>query len=99
MVAIRKACTRVGSSRLLDATMYVTLEPCAMCAGALVLAKVQRVVFAAADPKTGMCGSLGCLVQDPRLNHRTLLTMGVLEDAAGELLRRFFRVRRRSAAP
>jgi tRNA(adenine34) deaminase len=99
MVAIRKACTRVGSSRLLDATMYVTLEPCAMCAGALVLAKVQRVVFAAADPKTGMCGSLGCLVQDPRLNHRTLLTKGVLEDAAGELLRRFFRVRRRGAAP
>lgn len=94
IVAIRKAAARLGSSRLLEATMYVTLEPCAMCAGALVLAKVRRLVYAAPDPKTGMCGSLGCIVQDARLNHRLLVTAGVLEDAAGELLRRFFRARR-----
>jgi tRNA(adenine34) deaminase len=74
--------------------MYVTLEPCAMCAGALVLAKVQRLVFGAADPKTGMCGSLGCIVQDPRLNHRLEVTSGVLAEPAGELLRAFFRARR-----
>ena len=94
IVAIRKAVARLGTSRLLDATIYVTLEPCAMCAGALVLAKVRRLVFAAADPKTGMCGSLGCIVQDARLNHRLLITAGVLENAAGDLLRRFFRARR-----
>jgi tRNA(adenine34) deaminase len=94
IVALRKAAARLGSSRLLGATMYVTLEPCAMCAGALVLAKVKRLVFAAADPKTGMCGSLGNLVQDHRLNHRLQLTSGVLERPAGELLRAFFRSRR-----
>jgi len=94
IVAIRKATRRARSSRLLDATMYVTLEPCAMCAGALVLAKLRRLVFAAPDPKTGMCGSLGCIVQDPRLNHRLQLTVGVLEPAAAELLRGFFRLRR-----
>lgn len=94
MVALRRAAQRLGSSRLLDTTMYVTLEPCAMCAGALVLAKVRRLVFAAADPKTGMCGSLGCVVQDPRLNHRLELTGGVLAEPAGMLLRGFFRARR-----
>jgi tRNA(adenine34) deaminase len=94
MVVLRRAAARLGTSRLLDATMYVTLEPCAMCAGALVLAKVRRLVFAAADPKTGMCGSLGCLVQDSRLNHRLELTTGLLAEPAGELLRRFFRARR-----
>ncbi|MEX0907029.1 MAG: tRNA adenosine(34) deaminase TadA [Gemmatimonadota bacterium] len=94
MAALRKATVRLGTTRLLDATMYVTLEPCAMCAGALVLSKLQRLVFAAADPKTGMCGSLGCIVQDPRLNHRVALTAGVLDVPAGDLLRRFFRARR-----
>jgi tRNA(adenine34) deaminase len=94
IIAIRKAAARTGSSRLLDATLYVTLEPCAMCAGAIVLAKVRRLVYAAADPKTGMCGSLGNLVQDPRLNHRLAVTVGVLAEPAGELLRGFFRVRR-----
>jgi tRNA(adenine34) deaminase len=74
--------------------MYVTLEPCAMCAGALVLAKVNRLVYAATDPKTGMCGSLGNIVQDARLNHRVRLTAGVLDAAAAELLRSFFRARR-----
>jgi tRNA(adenine34) deaminase len=94
MVALRKAARRLGTSRLNGATMYVTLEPCAMCAGALVLARLERLVFAADDPKTGMCGSLGCVVQDPRLNHRMALTRGVLAEPAGELLRRFFRARR-----
>ena len=94
MVALRRAAARVGSARLLDAEMYVTLEPCAMCAGALVLAKIRRLIYAAADPKTGMCGSLGCIVQDPRLNHRMQVTAGVLAEPAGDLLRAFFRARR-----
>lgn len=94
MVVLRKAAVRLGTSRLLDATLYVTLEPCSMCAGAMVLAKVRRLVFAADDPKTGMCGSLGCIVQDPRLNHRLELTSGVLAREAGDLLRAFFRARR-----
>jgi tRNA(adenine34) deaminase len=94
LIALRAATARLGQARLLDATLYVTLEPCAMCAGALVLAKVRRLVYAAADPKTGMCGSLGCIVQDARLNHRLRLTAGVLEVPAARLLRDFFRVRR-----
>lgn len=94
LVALRRAAARVGSARLLDAELYVTLEPCAMCAGALVLGKIRRLIYAAADPKTGMCGSLGCIVQDPRLNHRLALTTGVLAGPAGELLRAFFRARR-----
>jgi tRNA(adenine34) deaminase len=94
MVVLRRAAARLGTSRLLDTTLYVTLEPCAMCAGAIVLAKVRRVVFAADDPKTGMCGSLGCIVQDRRLNHRVELTRGVLAPEAAELLRGFFRARR-----
>jgi len=65
-----------------------------MCAGALVLARVRRLVFATPDPKTGMCGSLGCIVQDPRLNHRIRMTTGVLAEEAAELLRGFFRSRR-----
>jgi len=94
MVALRRAARRLGTGRLLDTTMYVTLEPCAMCAGAIVLAKVRRLVFAAADPKTGMCGSLANIVQDRRLNQRVQLDSGVLADPASELLREFFRVRR-----
>ena len=94
LVALRKAARRLGTARLLDTTMYVTLEPCAMCAGAAVLAKVKRLVFAAADPKTGMCGSLACVVQDRRLNHRVELSAGVLAEPAGDLLRGFFRARR-----
>jgi tRNA(adenine34) deaminase len=94
LVALRRAAERTGDWRLLDATLYVTLEPCAMCAGAIVLARVARLVYGAADPKAGMCGSLGCIVQDPRLNHAVELTGGVLADEAGELLRRFFKARR-----
>ncbi|MGH7501591.1 MAG: tRNA adenosine(34) deaminase TadA [Longimicrobiales bacterium] len=94
MVALRTAAERMGVSRLLDTTLYVTLEPCAMCAGSLVLAKVARLVYGASDPKTGMCGSLGCIAQDRRLNHRARITRGVLASQAGDLLRDFFTARR-----
>jgi tRNA(adenine34) deaminase len=96
MVAIRRAAQATGHWRLLDCTLHVTLEPCAMCAGAIVLSRIPRLVYAAFDPKAGMCGSLQNLVQDPRLNHRVELTIGVLSERAGELLREFFRARRAS---
>ena len=95
IVALRRAAAVIGDWRLTDATLYVTLEPCAMCAGAMVLARVRRVVYGAADPKAGMCGSLGNIVQDPRLNHRAELTAGVLEEPSADILREFFRARRR----
>jgi tRNA(adenine34) deaminase len=97
MVAIRRAAQATGHWRLLDCTLYVTLEPCAMCAGAIVLARVPRLVYGAADPKAGMCGSLENLVQDARLNHRVALTAGVLAGECGDLLRAFFRARRGAA--
>ena len=93
-VVIRRAAEKLGGWRLLDATLYVTLEPCAMCAGAIVLARIQRLVFGALDPKAGMCVSLGNIVQDQRLNHRVELTGEVLAQPAGDLLRDFFRARR-----
>lgn len=95
MVAIRRAAEAIGHWRLLDCTLYVTLEPCAMCSGAIVLARIPRLVYAAADPKAGMSGSLDNLVQHPRLNHRVQLTTGVLEQEAGDMLRAFFRARRK----
>ncbi|HEV7590383.1 MAG TPA: tRNA adenosine(34) deaminase TadA [Longimicrobium sp.] len=95
MVAIRRAAEVIGHWRLLGCTLYVTLEPCAMCSGAIVLARIPRLVFAAADPKAGMSGSLENLVQHPRLNHRVELAAGVLADEAGDVLRAFFRARRR----
>ena len=98
MVAIRRAAQATGHWRLLECTLYVTLEPCAMCSGAIVLARIPRLVYAAADPKAGMSGSLENLVQYPRLNHRVELVPGVLADEAGDVLRAFFRARRRSAA-
>lgn len=94
IVALRRACQRVGSWRLSDATMYVTLEPCAMCAGALVLARVKRLVFGCRDPKAGAVGSLYNLARDPRLNHRLVVTEGVEAEAAAALLVDFFRARR-----
>ena len=94
VVTIRRACVRLGDWRLTDSTLYVTLEPCAQCAGSIVLARIPRLVFAASDPKAGMVGSLGNIVQDPRLNHRAEVTGGVMADRAGELLRRFFQARR-----
>lgn len=99
LVALRLAARAVGSVRLPETEMYVTLEPCAMCAGALVLARIERLIYAAADPKSGMCGSLACIVQDSRLNHRMQVTAGVLAEPAGDLLRDFFRERRDRATP
>jgi tRNA(adenine34) deaminase len=98
MVAIRRAAQVLGEWRLLDCTLYVTLEPCAMCSGAIVLARIPRLVFAAHDPKAGMSGSLANLVQHPLLNHRVQLTTGVLAHESGEVLRAFFRARRRGKA-
>ncbi len=95
VVALRRAAERFGDHRLLDTTLYVTLEPCAMCAGAIVLARVPRVVFGATDPKAGMVESLGTLLTDPRLNHRAEVTGGVLADESADLLRSFFRSRRK----
>lgn len=94
ILALRAAARHLGHWWLNGATLYVTLEPCAMCAGAIVLARLQRLVYAAPDPKAGMAGSLACLPQDPRLNHRVEITAGVLGDDAGALLRDFFRARR-----
>ena len=95
IVALRAAGNALGNHRLTGATLYVTLEPCAQCCGALVLARVSRVVYGAADPKAGMGGSLGNILQDSRLNHRVSLTTGVLGEEAGRLLRDFFRARRK----
>ena len=95
MLALREASTISDSWRLDGCTLYVTLEPCAMCAGAIVLSRIDRVVFGARDPKAGFGGSLGNLLQDERLNHRVDVTVGLLEDECGELLRAFFRDRRK----
>jgi tRNA(adenine34) deaminase len=95
LLAIREAASRLEGWRLEGCTMYVTLEPCAMCAGALVNSRVERLVYGAADPKAGYCGTLGNLVQDPRLNHRLEVTAGVLESESAALLRGFFASLRR----
>jgi tRNA(adenine34) deaminase len=94
ILALREAARVAGSWHLEGCTLYVTLEPCAMCAGALVLSRLDRVAFGAADPKAGFAGSLGNLLQDDRLNHRTELTPGILAEDCGDLLRAFFRERR-----
>ena len=91
LFAIREAAQAVGDWRLEGTTMVVTLEPCAMCAGALVNARVERLIFGAYDPKAGFCGSLGNLVQDPRLNHRMEVIGGFEEERARRLLQEFFR--------
>ncbi len=94
VVVIREAAQKLGDWRLTECTLYVTLEPCAMCAGALVLSRVKRLVFGASDPKAGMVESLGNLVQDERLNHRIDVTGGVLAGESSDLLKDFFRARR-----
>ena len=94
ILALRAAADAIGSWRLEGCTLTVTLEPCAMCAGAAVLARLDRVVFGAADPKAGFVGSLGDLVRDERLNHQAAVSGGVLAEECGELLRTFFRERR-----
>ncbi|HEV2982249.1 MAG TPA: tRNA adenosine(34) deaminase TadA [Solirubrobacteraceae bacterium] len=94
IIALREAARVVGSWRVLDAAVYVTLEPCAMCAGAMVLARVARVVFGARDPKAGACGSVLNVLAEPRLNHRPASAGGLLADQCGELLSSFFASRR-----
>jgi tRNA(adenine34) deaminase len=94
LLAIRAAAAALGSWRLTGCTLYVTLEPCAMCAGAIVLARCDRVVFGAHDDKAGMAGSVGDVLRHPRLNHRPQVLGGVRAEEAGALLREFFRERR-----
>ncbi len=94
LLAIHRALERVGEDRLTDATLYVTLEPCAQCAGAIVLAKIGRVVFGAYDGRAGMAGSVFDLLRHPKLNHGVEVVGGLMGEECGELLRRFFQVRR-----
>ena len=91
IIAIRVAATALGMWRLTDTTLYVTVEPCAMCIGAIILARVSRVVFGAWDPKAGACGSLFDLPAEPRLNHRVAVTGGVLEQESQSLIQKFFK--------
>ncbi len=97
MVALRAAAESVGSYRLLDTTLYVTLEPCAMCAGAMVHARVKRLVFAARDPKAGAAGSVFNIVSNPALNHSIDCEEGLLADECAALLKDFFKSRRQRA--
>ena len=95
IVAMRQAGNRIGNHRLIGCTLYVTLEPCAMCAMAMVHARVARVVYAATDPKTGACGSVFDLLADPRHNHRVEVQGGLLAEEAGARLTDYFRAKRR----
>jgi tRNA(adenine34) deaminase len=94
LLAVQRALEATGQDRLVGATLYVTLEPCAQCAGTIVLAKVGRVVYGALDPKAGMAGSVGELLRHPGLNHRPEVIGGVLAEECGALLRRFFDAKR-----
>ena len=94
LLAIQAALRVAGTDRLEDSTLYVTLEPCAQCAGAIVLAKVGRLVFGAYDEKAGMCGSVGDLVRHQKLNHRLEVQGGVMEEPCGDLLSEFFQAKR-----
>jgi tRNA(adenine34) deaminase len=94
LIAIRLAAAKLNSWRLLDTTLYATVEPCPMCAGAIVLARVKRLVFGATDPKAGAAGTLMNLLDDARLNHQVEITGGVLDEESRELLRTFFLQRR-----
>ncbi|HXV11667.1 MAG TPA: tRNA adenosine(34) deaminase TadA [Burkholderiales bacterium] len=98
MVALRDAAARLGNYRLTGCELFVTLEPCVMCAGAIMHARIDRLVFGAPDPKTGACGSVVNLFSEARLNHHTRVTGNVLRDASLELLRAFFGARRGKAA-
>ena len=99
ILALREAAAVLGGWRLLGTCLYVTLEPCAMCAGAIVLARVPTVVYAAADPKAGAAGSVLNVLAEPALNHRPEVIGGVLGEEAATLLREFFAARRRPAGP
>jgi len=97
--AIREAAQAIGTWRLEGATLYATVEPCPMCAGAAVNARIARIVFGCADPKAGYCGTLGNIPEDPRLNHRAIVEGGLLAEECGELMKLFFQTRRRRGAP
>ncbi|HSA45075.1 MAG TPA: tRNA adenosine(34) deaminase TadA [Candidatus Competibacteraceae bacterium] len=99
IVALRAAAARIGNYRLVDSTLYVTLEPCPMCAGAMVHARVARVVYGAADPRAGAAGTAFDLLRSPVLNHRAEVTGGILAEECGTLLREFFRIRRSPPTP
>jgi tRNA(adenine34) deaminase len=94
IVALRAAAAALGNYRLSGCTLYVTLEPCTMCAGAMIHARIDRLVFAAADPKAGACGSVLSVLNHPQLNHMMQVDQGILAEASAELLRSFFRERR-----
>ena len=94
IVALREAAAALGNYRLNGVTLYVTLEPCAMCAGAMIHARIDRLMFAAADPKAGAAGSVLAVLNHPKLNHQMQVEQGLLAEEAGELLRSFFRERR-----
>ena len=94
IVALRAAAEAVGNYRLMGCTLYVTLEPCAMCAGAMIHARLDRLVFAASDPKAGAAGSVLGVLNHPQLNHQMVVESGILADESAEVLRTFFRERR-----
>lgn len=94
MIAIEEASAHLKSFRLEDCTMYITLEPCVMCSGAIVLSRVARVVYGASDPKGGTAGSLMNLLEEPRFNHRVSVTRGILESECSHMLKSFFRLLR-----
>ena len=96
IVALRAAGQALGNYRLENCTLYVTLEPCAMCAGAILHARIKRLVYAAADPKAGACGSVLSVMNHPQLNHKAEVEAGLLADECGALLTNFFRARRQS---
>jgi tRNA(adenine34) deaminase len=100
ILAITSACAAIGDWRLENAELFCTLEPCSMCAGAAVLARIKRIVFGAADPKFGACGSIFNIPTEPRLNHRIIVEGGVLQNDVAEMMRSFFReVRRVKGGP
>ncbi|MDI6740337.1 MAG: tRNA adenosine(34) deaminase TadA [Candidatus Edwardsbacteria bacterium] len=95
MTALRQAAANLGRWRLTGCTLYVTLEPCAMCAGAMVLSRIDRLVYAASDPKAGACGSVSDIIREKRLNHRIRVDQEILKDEASALLKDFFRHKRK----
>jgi tRNA(adenine34) deaminase len=98
IVALREAAAAAGNYRLTGCALYVTIEPCAMCAGAIMHARIERIVYGAADPKAGACGSVVNLFADARLNHHATVTGGVMAEAAGKLLQDFFAARRKASS-
>jgi tRNA(adenine34) deaminase len=97
IIALREAARHLGNYRLVDCTLYVTLEPCAMCSGAIQHARITKLVFGASDPKTGACGSVVNLMNEPKLNHHTEVVGGILAEECGALLSTFFKQRRQQA--